>query len=112
MKKTITLSALMLMFCLSSFAQIISYPQQENEDSRCTITKIETNNQFTIISFKYTAFSDNSWAQIGKEIYIQTDADNTHYNYLKSENIAVAPEKNTLAHTGDSLLFKVYFKKI
>ncbi|HMG09333.1 MAG TPA: hypothetical protein VK609_12525 [Mucilaginibacter sp.] len=113
MKKILTLSALLLLTSLTCFAQNIENPQVENSDDwRSIITKIETDKQFTIVSFEYTATTDNSWAQLNKEIYIQTDQGNEHYNYVKSENISMAPAKHTLAKAGDKFAFKVYFKKI
>jgi hypothetical protein len=113
MKKTLTLIALLLMVCISTFAQNIVNPQvDQTDDDNSKIAKIETNAQFTIVSFVYTANADNSWVQINKEIFIQTDQSNEHYNYVKSENVAVAPAKHQFSKAGDTLLFKVYFKKI
>ena len=113
MKKTLILPLLLLTTCLSSFAQTIVNPLVEGQDDwSSTITKIETDKQFTTVSFEYTANSDNSWAQLNKEIYIQTDQGNEHYDYVKSENIAMVPAKHTFAKAGDKLTFKVYFKKI
>src|ERR1700752_319238 len=113
MKKIIALSALLLMICLQSFAQNISNPQVESKDDMSSvITKIETDKQFTIVSFENTAYGDNSWIQLNKEIYIQTNENNEHYNYVKSENIAIVPAKHIFAKAGDKITFKVYFKKI
>lgn len=113
MKKTLILPLLLLATCLSSFAQTIVNPLVEGQDDwSSTITKIETDKQFTTVSFEYTANSDNSWAQLNKEIFIQTDQGNAHYDYVKSENIAIVPAKHTFAKAGEKLTFKVYFKKI
>lgn len=113
MKKILTLSTMLIMSYLSSLAQTIVNPQVESSDDyNSSITKVETDAKFTVVNFEYTASSDNSWAQLNKEIYIQTDQSNAHYNYVKSENIAMVPAKHTLAKAGEKLLFKVYFQKI
>ncbi|RYZ94730.1 MAG: hypothetical protein EOP47_27255 [Sphingobacteriaceae bacterium] len=113
MKKNLILHAALMMMTLSSFAQTISNPHiQKSDDFITKIAKIETNSQYTIVYFKHTAVSDSSWIQVNKEIYIQTDVSNEHFNYVKSENIAIVPAKQYLKKTGDDLLFKVYFKKI
>ncbi|WP_183561237.1 hypothetical protein [Mucilaginibacter sp. SP1R1] len=113
MKKTLTLAALLLIACLTSFAQNIVNPYIENRDDwSSSIKKIETDKQFTIVSIEYTANNPGSWVQLNKEIFIQTDLNNEHYNYIKSENIAMVPEKRTLAKAGEKLNFKIYFKKI
>ena len=113
MKKILTLSALLLITCFSSFAQTIVNPKVETwDDWSSRITKIETDKQFTIVTIEYTANGNNAWVQLNKEIFIQTDVNNEHYNYVKSDNIPIAPAKHTFAHEGDKLEFKVYFKKI
>jgi hypothetical protein len=115
MKKFLILAAILFIICLkSSLAQTVTNPNVENSDSPTSIiTKIETDQRYTIISFRHYAGSDNAWAVLNKEIYIQTDVDNKHYKYLKSEGIAVVPEtRNTLKKTNDKLEFKVYFEKI
>lgn len=113
MKKLLTVIALLVIAALPAIAQTIDYPAVENRDDRnTTIKKIETDSQYTIVSFETIASSDNSVVQLNKEIYLQTDASNVHYNYLKSENIAIVPAKQTLSNAGDKLVFKVYFKKI
>lgn len=113
MKKLLTVIALLVIAALPAIAQTIDYPAVENRDDRnTTIKKIETDSQYTVVSFETIASSDNSVVQLNKEIYLQTDASNVHYNYLKSENIAIVPAKQTLSNTGDKLVFKVYFKKI
>ena len=113
MKKILTLSALLLITCLSSFAQTIANPKVETwDDWNSRITKIETDKQFTIVTIEYTANGNNAWVQLNKEIFIQTDVDNEHYSYVKSSNIPMVPAKHTFAREGDKLEFKVYFKKI
>ncbi|WP_439697301.1 hypothetical protein ACFGVS_02490 [Mucilaginibacter sp. AW1-7] len=115
MKKALILAAVLFTIGLkSSFAQTVTNPDIESTDSpTSTITKIETDQQYTVVSFRHYAGSDNAWAVLNREIYIQTDVDNKHYGYVKSEGIAVAPEtRNTLKKTNDKLEFKVYFKKI
>jgi len=114
MKKTFLLIALLSPLCLASLAQNIINPQIETRDDLAsTITKIETDKQYTIVTFEETASRDSAWTVLNKEIFIQTDADNKHYEYIKSENIPTAPQKNhVFAKAGDKLQFKVYFKKI
>jgi hypothetical protein len=112
MKKTLTLIILLLITC-SAFSQNIVSPQvDQTDDDNGKIAKIETDNQFTIVTFAYTANSDNTWVQLNKEIYIQADQGNEHYNYVKSENIAIVPAKHIFTKAGERLSFKVYFKKI
>jgi hypothetical protein len=113
MKKTLTLSALLLMICLKSFAQTIVNPQVNYpENPNATVAKVETDAQFTVVSFEFYAPTDKSWADVNKEFYIQTDQGNAHYNYVKAENITISPKRTIIAKAGDKLLFKVYFQKI
>ncbi|MFA6248423.1 MAG: hypothetical protein WC615_15900 [Mucilaginibacter sp.] len=114
MKKTLLLTATMVAVCLYSFAQSVVNPNVEIKDSPATIiSKIETDKQYTIVSFDHYAQTDSAWVVLNKEIYIQTDIDNQHYEFVKAEGIAVAPEtRHTFAKAGDKLSFKVYFKKI
>jgi hypothetical protein len=113
MKKILTLSAMLMTACITSFAQIIVNPRVESSDDYNTIiTKVETDAKYTTVSFMYTAGSDNAWAQLNKEIYIQTNQGNAHYNFVKAENIAMVPAKHTFAKAGETLLFKVSFQKI
>lgn len=112
-EKTFTLSALLLMICLKSFAQTIVNPQVNYpENPNSTVSKVETDGLFTIVSFEYVAPGDKSWADVNKELYLQTDQDNAHYNFVRAENITISPKRTIIAKTGDKLLFKVYFQKI
>ena len=113
MKKILT--ALMFMItCVPLFAQrMIKNPYVKSTDDANTVIKqIEVDNKYTIISFETTATSANSWVQLNKEIYLQTDGTNAHFNYVKSENIPLAPVKEYLINPGDKYEFKVYFEKI
>jgi hypothetical protein len=113
MRKLLTLSAFLLMSALTSLAQTIENPVVGiPEDWSARITKIETGTQFTTVSFEYTASGDNAWVQLNKEIFIQTDVNNEHYNYVKSDNIAIVPAKHFFAKAGNKIAFKIYFKKI
>ena len=111
--KKILLSAMLTLASLSLFAQATNYPQVENSNtSGCTITKVENTDQFTIVSFEEVLRGDSSWARVNKEIFLQTDQNNKHYNFIKAENISIAPVKTYFASTGKNLSFKVYFEKI
>ena len=114
MKKTLLLTATLIAICLSSVAQNVVNPRVEiSESMGSLITKIETDKQYTIVSFEQHAYNDSSWVVLNKEIYIQTDIDNKHYEFVKAEGIAVAPEtRHTFAKAGDKISFKVYFKKL
>jgi hypothetical protein len=114
MKKALLLTATLFAVCLHSFAQNVVNPHVEiSESMGSIITKIETDKQYTIVSFEQYAYNDSSWVVLNKEIYIQTDIDNKHYEFVKAEGIVVAPEtRHTFAKAGDKLSFKVYFKKI
>lgn len=114
MKKTLLLTATLVAICLYSFSQNVVNPHIEIKDSPATIiSKIETDKQYTIVSFEHYAQIDSAWVVLNKEIYIQTDVDNKHYEFVKAEGIAVAPAtRHTFAKAGDKLSFKVYFKKI
>lgn len=100
--------------CSPLFAQIsIKNPSvNSTDDWNTTIKQIEVNDKYTIISFETTASSANSWVQLNKEIYLQTDERNTHFNYVKSEKIPLVPVKEFLINAGDKYDFKVYFEKI
>ncbi|TFF37308.1 hypothetical protein [Mucilaginibacter psychrotolerans] len=114
MKKALILSVVFSISCLVSFAQSILNPQVgTQDDGACKITKIETDKLYTAVTFEAVAGSDSAWVQLNKEIYIQTDVGNAHYNYVKSENIPMVPQpKHLFKKAGDKLEFKVYFQKI
>lgn len=114
MKKNLFLAAILFMATLHAFAQNVNNPNVENTESRSTvITKIETDKQYTIVHFDHYALTDNAWVVLNPEIYIQTDVDNKHYDYVKAEGIAVAPQqRKTIAKAGEKVSFKVFFKKL
>ncbi|WP_413668070.1 hypothetical protein ACEN9X_26910 [Mucilaginibacter sp. Mucisp86] len=113
MKKPILTIITFFIVAAQAFAQNITTPNVEQKDDQSTIIKkIETNSQYTIVTFENYAYQDNAWVQLNKEIFIQTDLSNAHYDYVKSENIAIVPNKDILKKVGDKLEFKVYFKKI
>lgn len=113
MKKTLLIACLSVFAGVSALAQSIINPFVERtDDLNCVISKIETTKDYTVVSFEYTAQSDNSWAQINKEMFIKTDLSDKHYDFIKAENIAIAPEKKTIDHVGQKLAFKAYFQKI
>jgi len=114
MRKTLFITATMVAVSFYSFAQNVVNPNVGVTDSQGSlITKIETDKQFTVVSFEQYANSDNFWMVLNKEIYIQTDVSNKHYEFVKAEGIAIEPEPKTiLAKAGDKLSFKIYFKKI
>ncbi len=113
MKKTLLLVCLMFIAGVTAFAQTISYPAVARvENASSSIIKIETTDKYTVVTFEYTAPSDDAWADIRKEIFIKTDLSDKHYNFIKAENITISPEKTYFAHADDKLAFKVYFQKI
>jgi len=114
MRKTLLLTAMLVSACLYSFAQTVNYPHVGIMDSPGSlITKIETDKQYTIVSFEQYALSDSSWMVLNKEIYIQTDVSNKHYEFVKAEGIAIEPETKTIiTKAGNKHTFKIYFKKI
>ena len=113
MKKILLIPFLLLMLSINSSAQSIENPSVENSDSPSSrIVKIETTPNFTIVSFEETAANNSSWVRLSKDIFVQTNVSDKHYHYIKSENIAIAPEKTTVKNAGDKLLFKVYFERI
>jgi hypothetical protein len=91
-----------LRFAFIPFAQNVVNPRVEiSESMGSLITKIETDKQYTIVSFEQYAYNDSSWVVLNKEIYIQTDIDNKHYEFIKAEGIAVAPEtRHTFCQSG------------
>jgi hypothetical protein len=113
MKKPILTVITLFIISAQAFAQNIITPKVEQKDDQSTIIKkIETNNLYTIVTFEGHAYQDNAWIQLNKEIYLQTDLSNVHYDYVKSESIAMVPNKSILKKAGDKLEFKVYFKKV
>ena len=113
MKKILLIPFLLLMLTINASAQSIENPSVENSDNpNCRIVKIENTPNFTIVSFEETAANDNAWARLSKDIFVQTNVSDKHYHYIKSENIAIAPEKTIIRNAGDKLLFKVYFERI
>lgn len=114
MKKAILTTAVASAFYFAAAAQNVAHPTVEQSDNySATVAKIETGKQYTVVSFDYTAPSDGAWIEVNKEMFLQTDVDNKHYDFVKAENIAVAPEtRTTLKSAGDKHTFKVYFKKL
>lgn len=113
MKKLLTLITLFIISGLPTIAQTINSPfVKTREDGNTIIKKIATTGNYTVVTFETTANSPDYWVQLNKEIYLQTDISNAHYNYIKSENIVMAPKKQTFSNAGDKLVFRVYFKKI
>jgi hypothetical protein len=113
MKKTLLLLSLSIIACMSAIAQNIVNPAVERaDDLNCTISKIETTDKYTIVSFDYTAPSDNSWVQLNKEIFIKADGNDKRYAFVKAENMTMAPEKRINKNAGDNFTFKAYFQKI
>ncbi|UOE52733.1 hypothetical protein MTO98_16815 [Mucilaginibacter sp. SMC90] len=113
MKKPILTIITFFIIASQAFAQNIITPKVEQKDDQSTIIKkIETDNLYTVVTFIGHAYQDNAWIQLNKEIYLQTDLNNAHYDYVKSESIAMVPNKTILKKAGNKLEFKVYFKKI
>ena len=113
MKKILLIPILLLMLIIKTSAQSIENPSVENSDSPSSrIVKIETTPNFTIVSFEETAANNSSWVRLSKDIFVQTNVSDKHYHYIKSENIAIAPEKTTIRNAGEKLLFRVYFERI
>lgn len=112
MKKNFILFVILLTASLSSFAQNIVNPLIESSSTENNaIIKIETDKLHTIVSFEYTAASDDTWARIDKGIYLRTP-DGKRYNFVKAENITLAPTQTKLTNAGDKLSYKVYFQKL
>lgn len=112
MKKSL-LILLLAIFALRSSAQTIENPfVEKSENGNATVTKVATDEHFTAVTIRFTAPTDDSWADVNKEIFIQTDVDNKHYNFVKATGITFSPEKTTLKKAGDDLIFTVYFNKI
>ncbi|MFD2146449.1 hypothetical protein [Mucilaginibacter antarcticus] len=111
-EKTLFLACLCFIAGVSAFAQNITKPRVERaDDANCVISKIETTDKYTIVSFDYTAPSDNSWVQLNDDIFIKTK-DGKRYGFIKAENITIAPEKHVSENAGESFIFKAYFKRI
>jgi hypothetical protein len=82
------------------------------DNSGCKITKVENDDEYTVISFEYVASKDTDWALLNKEIYIQANNDMKHFGYVKSEGIPLAPKRHDFTKAGEKLAFKVYFEKV
>ncbi len=112
MKIALTLIAAVIC-STAALAQNITDPAVQQSDTYSTsIRKIETDKQYTVLTFEHTAQSDDDWFSLNKEIYLQTDIDNKHYNYVKAEGIKLNPDKSVLKKTGEKATFKVYFDKV
>ena len=110
MKKPYLALFILLVSSLTSFAQVILNPYVETvDDQLCYITKIETTDKFTIVSFEHK--NNLGWVRLGDKIYIETP-DHTKYEYIKSEGIPLAPEKHEFKENEESLNFKVFFKAL
>lgn len=110
MKKPYLILLILLITSITSFAQVIINPYVETvDDQLCYITKIETTDKFTIVSFEHK--NNQGWVRLGTKIYIETP-DHTKYEYVKSEGIPIAPEKHEFKEGEESLKFKVFFKPL
>lgn len=114
MKKILLFTSALFAICFTASAQNIVNPATgERDNYSIAISKIETDKQYTAVTFDYTAPNDGAWIELNKEIFIQTDVDNKHYDFVKAENIAIVPEARVILKTaGDKHSFKVYFKKL
>ncbi len=113
MKKIFISLTILLVASLSVFSQSIINPQiDQNEDPNTKITSIETNSLFTIVHFETAMQGDSAWTQLNKEIYIQTNVDRRHYNFVKAEGIPISPAKHYLKTSKGKLPFTVFFEKI
>jgi len=110
--RKLTLSIAALFACATAFAQNITNPKFDGrDDTNTSISKIETNKQFTVVTFETVAPGDSSWVEVNNDMFIRT-ANDVHYKFVKAEDITIAPKKTTIARGGDKLTFKVYFEKI
>jgi len=110
------LKPLLLLLMLSpaiSFCQSIDFPSVRSTDDPSTIiTKITVNKEFTVITFKHTTAHKGDWMQLNKSMYLQDADGEERYNYVKSEGIALRPEKHYAATDNEEMVFTVYFEKL
>jgi hypothetical protein len=110
------LKSLLFLLLLSpaiSFCQSVDFPSVRSaEDPSTIITKIEVNNEFTVITFKHITAHKGGWMQLNKSMYLQDGSGEDRYNYVKSEGIPLRPERHYAAADNEEMVFTVYFEKL
>jgi len=79
------------------------------------ITKIEINENNTIVYFKYTApskYINGGWVCADKNFIIQDVKTNKSYKLIKANNIPICPEHYNFQGKGQILEFSLYFEPI
>ncbi|WEK20905.1 MAG: hypothetical protein P0Y49_07115 [Candidatus Pedobacter colombiensis] len=109
--KQILLAFLLLPVTL--FGQSIKFPLvSSSEDPTTMITEVETNSQYTIVSFKHICTVKGSWVQLNKSMYLQDANGEERYNYRRSEGIPLRPDRFVATKDNQEVNFKVYFEKL
>ena len=79
------------------------------------ISKIETTNEYTIVSFVYKApskFGNEGWIRLSKDIYLKETNGDRKYYLLKAIGIPLAPDKYYTKELGSIIYFSAYFDRI
>ena len=103
---------LLLLPCVS-FCQTINWPfVGTSADRSLKIISIETNDSYTIVSFKNIIAAKGGWVELCKSIYIQDANGDDIYHFVKAEGITIKPEKHYAKADSEVVDFKVYFEKL
>lgn len=110
---SIKLSAALLMLSFTAFGQSISMPKIHSmEDVHTIITAVDTDSQYTIVSFKHISPAKGAWVQLNKSMYLQDAGSEDRYQYIRSEGIPLRLERLYTKKDNEIVDFKVYFEKL
>lgn len=114
MKKTLIISLTLILLFSKLNAQIYQKPiAGKQSHPELEITKVEINDQETIISLIITnKLSEGGWFCADQDIYIKNSKGPEIYELIKSENIPTCPETYDFSYANETLAFKLYFLPI
>jgi hypothetical protein len=105
--------ALLILICKDLSSQIYNYPQINNRNYQSTsILKVEINDKYTIVEeeYKCSYIYDSGYFSISNNSFIKSNG--RYYKLLKTEGIAVSPNKTYCKQKGSSYKYKLFFEKI
>jgi hypothetical protein len=105
--------ALLILICKNLSGQIYNYPAMSYKINPTTsILKIEINDKYTIVEEEYKCSYqyDSGYFGISNNSFIKSNG--RYYKLLKTEGIAVSPNKTYCKQKGSSYKYKLFFEKI
>ncbi len=83
-----------------------------NKNKRITILRVVIDDEYTRVDFLYWSLKNNNmgkWIQIEKDCFIKALNSDTKLKLIKTENIAVSPNKSFFRSKLNLLNFSLYF---